>query len=96
MLFEFSCCEEIENYNLKEPGKITNCAVYLNFCLENPTAGDQQQQKNRDSYPFCMYIDFSHNHSLCQAQYLRYLSVSNDTKSIFTDLFQQGYHQALH
>ena len=92
-MFEFSCCEEIENYNLKEPGKITNCAVYLKFWLENPKAGDQQQQKNRDSYPFCMYIDFSHNHSLCQAEYL---SVSDETKSIFTDLFQQGYHQALH
>ena len=35
-------------------------------------------------------IEYVHNHSLNRAEYLRYISVIEETKSEFSDMFAQG------
>ena len=45
---------------------------------------------NRAQFPLSLNIKFRHNHALNRAEFLRYQSVSADTKPAFTELFQQG------
>jgi hypothetical protein len=74
-----------------QPGKNTNCGAKLNFRLENPVAKNAKQRQDKENFPLWIKLDFDHNHSLNRAEFLKYHSVSDDTKSAFSDMFQQGF-----
>ena len=75
----------------RQPGKNTNCGAKINFRLDNPIAKFEDQRKDKENFPLWLKIDFQHNHSISRAEFLKYRSVSEDTKAAFTDMFQQGF-----
>ena len=86
----------------RQPGKNVECKASLNFRLENSVAdarvGDckkrvadcKKVKEERQQFPLWIKIDFHHNHTLNRAAYLKYLSVSKDTKDMFIEMFQGG------
>ena len=74
-----------------QPGKNTDCSAKINFRLENPVAKSAEQRLDKETFPLWIKIDFSHNHSLQRAEFLKYRSVSEETKAVFSDMFQQGF-----
>ena len=88
------CCMNVsndkENRKPQQAGKNTNCSANLKFRLDRPVAEHSQDKKDKELFPLWLLIEFVHNHSLNRAEYLRYLSVSDDTKSEFSEMFAQG------
>ena len=74
-----------------QPGKNTNCEAKLNFRLENPVAEKAEQRKDREQFPLWLKLHFVHNHSLQRAEFLKYRSVGEDTKAVFSNMFEQGF-----
>jgi hypothetical protein len=91
------CCmniagsEDKENKQPLQPGKNTNCGANLKFRLENAVAKNPKERKDKESFPLWVLLEFVHNHSLKRAEYLKYLSVSDETRSAFTEMFQEGF-----
>ena len=48
------------------------------FKLENPVAS-----KIEEDFPLWMKVEFEHNHALNRAEFLKYRSVIENTKSVF-------------
>ena len=87
------CCLNVSHKEGKEnrqKGKNVECKANLNFRLENALAKSKQVKETRQNFPLWVKIDFQHGHALNRADYLRYLSVSNDTKDLFIDMFDSG------
>ena len=74
-----------------QPGKNTNCGARINFRLETPVAKNAEQRIDKENFPLWLKIDFSHNHSLQRAEFLKYRSVNEDTKSAFSAMYQEGF-----
>ena len=87
------CCMNVahgEDKENKQPGKNTDCQASINFRLENPMAKSKLVRENREKFPLWLKINFSHNHSLNRAEYFKFMSVSQDTKETYTEMFIQG------
>ena len=82
------CCMKVVCSDKKELqlGKITNCSVKLVFKLENAVASKPEQRKIKEDFPLWMKVEFEHNHIGS-----KYRSVTEDTKSVFEKMFQQGF-----
>ena len=74
-----------------QPGKNTNCGARINFRLETPVAKNTEQRIDKENFPLWLKIDFSHNHSLQRAEFLKYRSVNEDTKAAFSAMYQEGF-----
>ena len=79
-----------DNRKSRQPGKDTKCEASITFRVENPASKNKETVNDRAQFPLSLNIKFSHNHALNRAEFLRYQSVSADTKAAYTDLFQQG------
>ena len=44
----------------------------------------------RENYPFSVKIIFNHNHSLSRADFLKYLDVNEETKTVYWEMFVNG------
>ena len=86
------CCMKVIKSGDREfqPGKNTNCGAKINFRLENPIAKDANQRKDKENFPLWLKIEFTHNHSCNRAEFFKYRSVSDKTKSAFSEMFKQG------
>ena len=87
------CCMNVSTSHDKEnrqPSKNTDCKACINFRLENSIAKCKTVKEVRESFPLWVKINFTHNHSLHRAEYFRYLSVSQETKNAYTEMFHQG------
>ena len=88
------CCLNVsdsENKENRQPGKNTNCQAKFNFRLENPLSKQTDEKKIKEDFPLWIDLHFFHNHALERAEHVKYLSVSQDTKSAFTKMFEYGY-----
>ena len=79
--------EDKEN---QQPGKNTDCPASINFRLENPIGKYKLEKEDRMNFPLWLNIEFSHNHSLNRAEYFRFMSVSEDTRNTYTEMFNLG------
>ena len=85
-------CEKNWKEN-KQPGKNTNCSACINFRLENPKAfRNEEIIRDKEDFPLWLKINFDHNHSLNRAEFLKFRSVSDVTKSEYTKLFKWSTH----
>ena len=87
------CCMKVVCSDKKELqlGKITNCSVKLVFKLENAVASKPEQRKIKEDFPLWKKVEFEQNNALYRVQFLKYRSVTEDTKSVFEKRFQQGF-----
>ena len=79
---------------IKEPGKDTNCPAEINFSISAPcdlACGNKKTdvQYMRDKFPLKIKLYFNHNHSIHSADALRFRPVSDETKKLLTDLFDE-------
>ena len=84
------CCLNVSRNGkrAKQAGKNTNCESTINFRLENPL---KSNSTFGEKFHLWVKIHFFHNHALNRAEYLRYLSVSEETKRSFTELFESDF-----
>ena len=73
----------------KYPGKNTNCQASLNFRLEHESSKPGNDSKK--DFPLWLKICFDHNHSLTRADFLKFKTVSLETKAQYTDMFESGF-----
>ena len=87
------CCMKVVGSGKKElqPGKNTNCPAHLMFKLENAVASKAAQRKIKEDFPLWIKVEFDHNHALNRAEFLKFRSVSEGTKSAFEKMFHQGF-----
>ena len=93
------CCLHVvlnlkDSSRYQEPGKNTNCPAFLHFCLETAMALTKAQQIDKEEFPLWIEIHINHNHSIHRADYFKFLSVSDTTKSFYNDIFKQGDYLA--
>ena len=79
---------------IREPGKNTDCPAELNFSISAPCAsisGNKATDTHnlRNEYPLEITLHYNHNHAINAADALRYRPVSDETKKLFTDLFDE-------
>ena len=86
------CCMKVVGSGKKElqPGKNTNCPAKLMFKLENAVASKAEQRKIKEDFPLWIKVEFDHNHAINRAEFLKFRSVSEGTKSAFEKMFKQG------
>ena len=87
------CCMNVahcEDRGNQQPGKNTNCPAFINFRLENPIAKSKSDKEDKIKFPLWIKISYHHNHSLSRSEYFRFLSVSQETKDIYTEMFNHG------
>ena len=74
---------------LKEPGKNTNCPAELNFSISSlcQSVCVTDTHHVRNEYPLEIKLHYNHNHPIQAADAMRFRPVSEDTKKMFTDLF---------
>ena len=87
------CCLKVchkEDKENKQPGKNLGCKATLNFRLETAAAKSKLVKEQRHQYPLWVKLDFQHSHPLNRAEYKKFLSVSEDSKTVFTELFNSG------
>ena len=88
------CCMNVmssEDKENRQPGKNTDCEAKLNFRLDNPLSKCKQDKQIKEDFPLWLNLHYQHNHALYRAEFLKYLSVSLDTKTVFATMFEQGY-----
>ena len=87
------CCMKVIKSGDRElqSGRNTNCGAKINFRLENPVAQNAEQRQEKENFPLWIKIEFEHNHSINRAEFLKYRSVGDKTKSEFLEMFQQGF-----
>ena len=73
-----------------QPGKNTDCEASITFRVENPVCKNKDTLSDRQQFPLWVNINYNHNHSLNRADFLKYQTVSPDTKAAYTELFHQG------
>ena len=79
---------------LREPGKHTNCPADLTFKISEPCDSICSDKINtthalKRKYPLEIDLHYNHNHAIAAADALRYRPVSEETKQLFTDLFDE-------
>ena len=74
----------------RQPGKNTTCPASLNFRLEKPVASAKSVKTDRENYPLWIKLNFGHNHSLHRADYLKFLSVNEETRNVYWTMFNDG------
>ena len=72
----------------KEKGKNVDCPSTINFRLENVKLVNKSLQTVKECFPLWLKINFQHNHAVKRASHLRYLSVGEETKQLFTLMFE--------
>ena len=74
---------------LKEPGKNTTCPAELNFSISSlcQSVCVTDTHHVRNEYPLEIKLHYNHNHPIQAADAMRFRPVSEDTKKMFTDLF---------
>ena len=72
----------------KEKGKNVDCPSTINFRLENVKLVNKSLQTVKECFPLWLKINFQHNHAVKRASHLRYLSVGEETKQLFTSMFE--------
>ena len=76
---------------IKEPGKHTNCSAELNFSIsshcESVCLTDTHLQRNL--YPLEIKLYYNHNHAIQAADAMRFRPVSEETKKMLIDLFEE-------
>ena len=78
----------------KEPGKNTNCPAEFNFSISSPCqakCGNKSTNTHfvRNEYPLQIKLYYNHNHAIQAADALRFRRVSEETKKLFIDLFDE-------
>ena len=87
------CCMNVDKVGDRpdrQPGKNTECDASINFRLENIIGKDKKVRDDREKYPLWMKLNFVHNHSLCRAEYFKFLSVTDDTRKHYLEMFEEG------
>ena len=87
------CCLKVDKIGDRpdrQPGKNTDCGASVNFRLENAVGTDKSVLEDRKKYSLWVHINYEHNHALDRAEYFKYLSVLDETKEYYTDMFKQG------
>ena len=79
---------------IREPGKGTKCDAEIKFSISAPCMDDcNHTNKNTHSqkkdYPLEVKLYYVHNHAIAAADALRYRPVSEETKQLFIDLFEE-------
>ena len=77
---------------VREPGKNTNCPAELQFSISPPCKSvcNTDTHKKRNEYPLEIKLYYNHNHSIQAADAMRFLPVSEETKKLFTNLFDDN------
>ena len=78
----------------KEPVKNTNCPAEFNFSISSPCqakCGNKRTNTHfvRNEYPLQIKLYYNHNHAIQAADALRFRRVSEETKKLFIDLFDE-------
>ena len=73
---------------MKEPGKNTNCQAEIIFNISAP-CNSKCQDFVKNKYPLEIKLYYIHNHAIAAADALRYRPVSEETKQLFIDLFNE-------
>ena len=87
------CCFKVDKIGDRpdrQVGKNTECGASINFRLENPIGKDKTTMENRENYPLWINIKFEHNHALNRAEFFKFLSVTEETKKHYMEMFQAG------
>ena len=74
----------------RQPGKNTACPASVNFRLEKPVASEKSVKTDRMKYPLWIKLCFVHNHSLNLADYLKFLSVNEETRNVYWTMIEEG------
>ena len=79
---------------VREPGKDTKCAAELTFSIAAPcepgcSHTNSQTHDLKKNYPLEIKLYYDHNHAIAAADALRYRPVSEVTKKLFIDLFDE-------
>ena len=76
---------------LKDSGKNTNCPAELSFSISSPCQSVCVTDTHvmRNEYSLEIKLHYNHNHAIQAAEAMRFRPVSEDTKKLFTGLFDE-------
>ena len=75
----------------RSTGMNTQCPSFLRFKLLKTDEHEHNSETDCDKFSCSLTINYQHNHAIeCSTAY-KYFPVSDETKSIFTQLFKSGY-----
>jgi hypothetical protein len=79
---------------VREPGKQTKCDAELTFSIAatcDPGCHHKNSQTHdlKQEYPLEIKLYYAHNHAISAADALQYRPVSEETKKLFIELFDE-------
>ena len=78
----------------REPGKATKCGAQINFSISAPCVDECEHTKKnthrrKKDYPMEIKLYYVHNHVIAAADALRFRPVSEETKKLLIELFEE-------